>query len=98
MRAHTEPRDVLSAISIELPCNQCGRRYDVTLGQILLSHEALDRGKCVVRGDAECEPLFNAALLDRQLIEEFVAAWSRLDTAARAAGGILRAGTDSKRT
>lgn len=89
MPARTDPRDVLSAVSIELPCNQCGRRYDVTLGQILLSHDAL-RGTCVARGDAECEPLFHASLLERSLIEEFVAAWHRLERAASASGGVLR--------
>jgi hypothetical protein len=85
--------NVLSAVSIGLPCNQCGRRYDVTLGQILLSHNAF-RGSCVARGDAECEPLFHAKLLDRQLIEEFVAVWRRLEEATRASGGVLRIGRD----
>ena len=96
MPAHDDHPDVLKAVSIEVPCNECGRRYDVTLGQILLSHDAL-RHTCVARGDAECEPLFHAALLDRQLIDDFVAAWKRLEAAARAAGGVLHADTTSKR-
>jgi len=85
--------DILKAVAIELPCNQCGRRYDVTLGQILLSHDAL-RETCVARGDAECQPLFHARLLNRELIEEFVAAYRRLEEAARASGGALQVRTE----
>jgi hypothetical protein len=81
--------DVLRAVAVELPCNQCGRRYEVTLGQILLSQDAL-RHDCLARGETECEPLFDAQLLNHQLIDAFLDAWNRLETAARASGGALR--------
>ena len=81
--------DVLRAVTVELPCNQCGRRYHVTLAQILAAQEALQHD-CLARGDTECEPLFVAPLLAHELIDEFLEVWRRLDAAARASGGELR--------
>jgi hypothetical protein len=81
--------DVLRAVAVELPCNQCGRHYEVTLGQILLSQDALGHD-CLARGETECEPLFDGQLLDPELIAAFLDAWNRLETAARASGGALR--------
>jgi hypothetical protein len=81
--------DILRAVAVEVPCNQCGQRYRVSLGQILLSQRALHEN-CLARGETECEPLFDARLLDRELVEVFVDAWTRLETAAQAAGGELR--------
>jgi hypothetical protein len=81
--------DVLRAVAVELPCNQCGQHYQVTLGQILLSKEALHH-ECLARGETECEPLFDAPLLSRELIQEFLDVWTRLDAAAHASGGEVR--------
>ena len=88
--------DPLRDVSIALPCNQCGQRYEVALGQILLSHDARQHD-CVARGDVECEPLFDAALLDRDLIEEFAAVWTRLASAAQDSGGELRISSSESR-
>jgi hypothetical protein len=74
--------DVLRAVEVDLPCNQCGRRYKVTLGQILLSQDALGHD-CLARGERECEPLFDAQLLNHELIAAFLDAWNRLEMAAR---------------
>jgi hypothetical protein len=81
--------DILKAVSVELPCNQCGQRYQVTLEQILLSQDALGHD-CLARGETECEPLFHARLLDHELIAAFLDAWNRLGVAAQASGGALR--------
>ena len=81
--------DVLKSVAVELPCNQCGQRYQVTLGQILLSQDALGHD-CLARGEMECEPLFEAGLLNQELIGAFVDAWKRLEAAAGASGGALR--------
>ena len=89
--------DPLKDVSISLPCNQCGQRYDVALGQILLSHDA-PQHECVARGEVDCEPLFDAALLDRGLIEEFAGVWTRLAAAAQASGGELRVSGLESRT
>lgn len=80
--------DVLKAVAVELPCNQCGQRYQVTLGQILLAQQALGHD-CLARGESECEPLFEAGLLGKDLITAFLDAWTRLEARARAAGGAL---------
>ena len=80
--------DVLKSVAVELPCNQCGRRYQVTLGQILSSQEALGHD-CLARGETECEPLLDARLIDRDVIAAFVSAWERLERAARSSGGAL---------
>lgn len=81
--------DILQSVSVELPCNQCGHRYQVTLAQILVSQDALTH-ECLARGEAECEPLVVARLLDHDVVEAFRDAWDGLASAARASGGVLR--------
>jgi len=80
--------DILQSVAVELPCNQCGHRYHVTLAQVLVSQDALTH-ECLARGDGDCEPLFAARLLDHDLIEKFRDAWDGLANAARASGGVL---------
>lgn len=53
----------------------------VSLGQILLSQGALHEN-CLARGETECEPLFDARLLDREMIDAFLGAWNQLEIAA----------------
>jgi len=84
------PVDILTAIAIELPCNVCGRRYEVTLAQVLLSKDTLLHEGCQVRRESECPPLAYATLLERELIENLEATWQRLEQGARAVGGNLR--------
>lgn len=80
--------DILAAVAVDLNCNACGRRYAVTLRQILLSQQAMHEG-CLARFDSECPPVVYAPLLEGRLIDEFLQAWKRLEGAAHAAGGEL---------
>lgn len=81
--------DILEKLAIELPCSACGGRYDVTLKQILLSQQMLHEG-CPVQVVDECPPLAYFGLVDRELIQELQAVWTRLEEKARGAGGEVK--------
>ena len=80
--------DMLTAAAIELACNACGKRYLVSLRQILLSQEMMHEG-CSARGESECPPEAFAPLVERQLIGDLQRSWERLEERVRAIGGRL---------
>jgi len=61
--------DILEIVAIEIPCNACGQRYEVTLKQVALSQQMLHEG-CPVQVERECPPLFYSGLVDRELVQE----------------------------
>lgn len=81
--------EILEAVAIEIPCSACGGRYEVTLKQIMLSHEMLHEG-CPVQAETECPPLACSGLVDQEIVQELQAVWARLEEKAHGAGGELR--------
>jgi hypothetical protein len=79
----------LTDIRIELPCPACGRRYPLSLAQVLLSQEMLHDG-CTSRVDEGCPPESFAPLLDHAAILSMQQAWRFLEAQAGAAGGTLK--------
>ena len=49
--------DILEMVGIEIPCRNCGGRYEVSLKKIALSQQMLHEG-CPVRAETE-SPLFS---------------------------------------
>lgn len=84
------PVDILETVSIELSCVGSKGRYEVTLKQVLLSHEMLHDG-CPVPPSftSECWPLYYADFATYDFIRELERIWLRLDEGARAVGGEL---------
>jgi hypothetical protein len=80
--------DIVERIRIELPCPACGKRYPLSLAQVLLSQEMVHEG-CAARAEEECPPDFFAPLLDRATILAIQQAWHVLEEQAGAAGGAL---------
>ncbi|MBZ0169151.1 hypothetical protein MELA_00151 [Candidatus Methylomirabilis lanthanidiphila] len=87
--------DILEVIAVELPCNACGDRYEVTLKQILLSQQMLHDG-CPIPAHytTECPPLHYADLADRELIEGLNRTWLELEARVGRVGArlLLRGG------
>ena len=81
--------DILETLAIEIPCNACGGRYEVTLKQVALSQEMLHEG-CPIRVETECPPLAQSGLVDQELVLELQKVWVRLEEKARGAGGKLK--------
>jgi hypothetical protein len=81
--------DILEKLAIEIPCNACGGRYDVTLKQVLLSQKMLHEG-CPVQVADECPPLAYFGLVDRDIIQELQTVWARLEENTRSTGGELK--------
>jgi len=81
--------DILDAVTIEMPCQACGGRYEVPLKQILLSHEMLHEGRPVQTVE-ECPPLNYSGLVNQEIIKELQRVWAGLEEQARGAGGELR--------
>ena len=84
------PADILGAVAIELSRVACKGRYEVTLKQVLLSHQMLHDG-CPVPPSftTECSPLYYADFVDHDLLRELQRIWLRLGESARAVGGKL---------
>ncbi len=82
--------DILDAIAFELPCSVCGKRYEVTLKQVMISEHMMHQG-CPVPSQftTECPPLYYADLADRELIQAIQRTWLSLEERAQAAGGRL---------
>ncbi|MFO0982309.1 MAG: hypothetical protein U1E76_11330 [Planctomycetota bacterium] len=78
--------DLLNAASVKLPCDACGG-YEVTLRQILASHEVLHDGCCCARDESECAPRSYARVLDRETVEQLERAWRHLEDEVRRMGG-----------
>jgi hypothetical protein len=78
--------DILDVIAIEVPCQACGGRYEITLRQIALSQRMMHDG-CPVRAETECPPLFYSGFVDRDLARDIQQVWTRLEKEARGIGG-----------
>lgn len=78
--------DILDVIAIEVPCQVCGERYEVTLKQIALSQRMMHDG-CPVRAETECPPLFYSGFVDRDLAQDILQVWSRLEKEAHGVSG-----------
>jgi hypothetical protein len=81
--------DILEILAIDIPCNACGERYEVTLKQVALSQEMLQEG-CPVQVENECPPFAYSGLVDQELVQELQSVWVRLEEKARGAGGELK--------
>lgn len=81
--------DILDAFAVTIPCASCSIEYEVTLKQVLLSHQMLSEG-CPVSDERECPPLFWARIVDETLAREFQSVWSRLEERVHKAGGELK--------
>lgn len=80
--------DILEAVAVAMQCASCSRQYEVTLKQVLLSHQMLHDG-CPVSDERECPPLYLSRIVDEQLASELQSVWDRLEDRARKVGGEL---------
>jgi len=80
--------DILQSIAVELPCEECGGKFRVSLGQILLAQEGM-RTTCNALGERECPGFYYAGLIEPALCEELVSVWEKIAARARAQGGQL---------
>ena len=81
--------DILEAVAIAMPCNACSNQYELTLRQVVLSHQMLHEG-CPVTDQRECPPLFWSHVVDEELARELQSIWSRLEDRVHKAGGELK--------
>ena len=70
--------NIAEALSVRIPCTVCGEFYEVPLTDILLSYRMLEQA-CQVPDETECPPLFQARLIPREVLHNFVKAWQRLE-------------------
>jgi hypothetical protein len=70
--------NILEVLSVRIPCTACEQFYEVPLKDILLSHEMLEQG-CPVHDETECPPVFQIRLIPRNVLNDFVKAWQRLE-------------------
>ena len=93
----SEEVNILNHVFIRMPCNACGQKYEVPLGDVLLSHTVVRCG-CPVREETECPPVFQVRLFDREPIKTLQSAWEQLARRAEADGGelVLREGGPRK--
>jgi hypothetical protein len=77
--------NILEVLSVQISRIPSGF-YEVPLSDILLSHQMLEQG-CPVQDETECPPLFQTRLISREVLNEFVKAWSRLEASVRQDGG-----------
>ena len=70
--------NILEELSVRIPCTACEQFYEVPLNDILLSHEMLEQG-CPVHDETECPPVFQIRLIPRNVLNDFVKAWQRLE-------------------
>jgi quercetin dioxygenase-like cupin family protein len=80
--------DILDHAFIRMPCNACGKTYEVPLRDVLVSH-TLVRCGCPVHDETECPPLFQIRLFDREPINALSSAWEQLERRASSDGGEL---------
>jgi hypothetical protein len=80
--------DILGAMVLELPCPNCGKKYEVRVAQIIESQDMLNEER-VCRSETECPPIYLARLLEREDIERLQATWTALEGQARDAGAEL---------
>ncbi|MGE5245708.1 MAG: hypothetical protein ACM3SQ_15910 [Betaproteobacteria bacterium] len=77
--------DILEYVSVSVPCGQCGRHYDVTLRQVLLSQDMLHEG-CPATSPDECMPLTYAGLANETTLHDFDRSWACVLRQVQAAG------------
>ena len=80
--------NILEALSVRIPCTVCGQFYEVPLNDILLSHQMLAQG-CPVHDETECPPVFQIRLIPRNVLNDFVKAWQRLEETVQRDNGEL---------
>ncbi len=80
--------DILSAVAVELPCEECGGTFRVSLGQILDAQGAM-RATCNARGLRECPGFYYAGLVDPESGRQLADAWRQMEREAACAGGEL---------
>lgn len=80
--------DIDRLVAIELPCEECGGVFRVSLGQILLAQKGM-RGKCNALGAMECPGLFYADLISQDLARTLVDTWQQIRRHTENAGGHL---------
>lgn len=80
--------DILGAMVLELPCPNCGKKYEVRVAQIIESQDMLNDER-VCRSENECPPIYLARLLARDDIERLQATWAALYRQAQEAGAVL---------
>ncbi|HEY5174716.1 MAG TPA: hypothetical protein VII95_04025 [Terriglobales bacterium] len=80
--------NILEVLSVQIPCTPYGQFYEVPLKDILLSHQMLEQG-CPVPDETECPPLFQTRLVSRDVLSDFVEAWSRLEASALQDDGVI---------
>ncbi|HKS90772.1 MAG TPA: hypothetical protein VJQ83_02500 [Tepidiformaceae bacterium] len=87
--------DILTSIAVELPCEECGGKFRVSLGQILLAQEGM-RSACDALGERECPGFYYAGLIEAGLAEQLVDVWDQIASRAHALGGELIVVTDTE--
>lgn len=70
--------NIVELLYVRMPLQPPGEFYEVPLSDILLSHQMLEQG-CPAQDETECPPLFQTRLIDRDVLNDFVKAWSRLE-------------------
>lgn len=78
--------DILSRVAVELPCEECGNVFRVSLGQILISQGAM-RVTCEARGPRECPGMYYANLVGQESARQFAEAWRKMEEEAAGEGG-----------
>lgn len=61
--------DILEAVTVMMPCCACSNQYELTLKQVVLSHQMLHEG-CPVTDERECPPLFWSHVVDEELARD----------------------------
>jgi hypothetical protein len=78
--------NIMEVLAVQMPCTSGRRVYEVPLNDVLLSHQMLEEG-CPIQDETECPPLFQTRLISREVLDDFVKAWSRLDASVRQDSG-----------
>ena len=85
VRSTSPQPDILQQVAVRVPCASCGRHYEVTLRQVLMSHDMLNDG-CPVCSETECLPLTYAQFADEAAVRDFERSWARVAQVVRTAG------------
>jgi hypothetical protein len=80
--------DILQVIVLELPCPNCGEKYQVSVAQIIASQQMLDE-PFACRSETECPPMYLSRLLKREDLVRLREVWASLRQQANDAGGEL---------
>jgi hypothetical protein len=81
--------DLTEAVALSVPCTQCGGRYDVSLQQLVVAHEATATIACPGGAASDGPPLVIAELLERAFAEDLLRAWAAAQRRAQAVGGTI---------